>query len=108
MEESDGVLTPAVIDRFCAKHFGISVLDLRGRSQVRLISDARHCAWILIRNSGKGWFVTELAREYQRDHTSISNGCSVRRCRQLGEDLVAIRNALRASGYALNKSVVRS
>lgn len=53
-----------VVEELVCKHFGVSVDDMRGRSRVRDIVDARQFVWF-IEHAILGYRGTHIAREYK-------------------------------------------
>ena len=65
------------IDRIvakCAKFFGVEVSEIYGTVRWAEVVAARHAAWAILRYRGMG--SKELARKFNRDHTSILHGAS--------------------------------
>lgn len=56
-------------DGACSSVFGVSIDDIRGRSKVPVICDARHTAWALVRASG--FTLQQIGAEYGVNHSTV-------------------------------------
>lgn len=67
----------------CAKHFGVKPEDVMGRQRYPEIVAARHTAWALLRRRGMG--LSQIARAFGVDHTSVLHGAEQGEKRLRGE-----------------------
>ena len=56
----------------CAKFFGVQVEDVMSPCKYTEVVRARHAAWAILRWRGLG--LKELARKFNKDHTSVMYG----------------------------------
>lgn len=71
--ESDKNLTYAMIKQEVANYFGIEIEDIMGKKKVKNIVTARQIAMFIAFNKVKNTNVTTVAREFERDHSTISH-----------------------------------
>lgn len=71
--ESDKNLTYDMIKQEVAAYFGIEIEDIMGKKKVKNIVTARQIAMFIAFNKVKNTNVTTVAREFERDHSTISH-----------------------------------
>lgn len=71
--ESDKNLTYDMIKQEVAAYFGIETEDIMGKKKVKNIVTARQIAMFIAFNKVKNTNVTTVAREFERDHSTISH-----------------------------------
>lgn len=69
-------MTPAVLDiiEAAAAHYGVTPAEMLKRGHSRTKTRARFAAWKVLRTR-HGWSFTEIGDEFNRDHSTIINGC---------------------------------
>ncbi len=71
--ESDKNITYSMIKQEVANYFGIDVDDIMGKKKIKNIVTARQIAMFIAFNKVKNTNVTTVAREFERDHSTISH-----------------------------------